>query len=69
MIFIAAIPEIVDFSGGPCNDPERLTVPSNVDDLLFCSAFAIPPPNITLIYRDMVVVSIHAIISDRKCLA
>ena len=57
LYFIAAIPEIILFTEGPCNDRARLSVASDQDDLLVCSAFAIPPPNITLIFRDNTVVS------------
>lgn len=44
---------------------------SNEDDLLICSAFAIPPPNVTLIFRNMIEVSYyrsyHASVQKVSC--
>lgn len=53
-----AAPEITQFSGGPCDDPDTLQVLSNENDLLVCSAFGIPPPNVTLIFKNSIVVSL-----------
>lgn len=52
----AALPEIVDFPEGSCVDPTRVEVLSINDDLLVCAAFAIPPPNVTIIFRSQIVV-------------
>lgn len=52
-----AVPEIVEFTEGPCDNPARLEVFSDQDDLLVCSSFGIPPPNVTLIFKNEIVVS------------